>query len=141
LAAQYAPALCIAPDDKEYGVFLNWLYHADATLTFPQAICLRYTQLQPGRADAAVSDYLQFHLGRLRLLDSALQDGREFLVGGRFTVADVCVAYSLYLGQSIVVAGRPMSAAYSAPAQAYLARMAGREGFQRALAAQAQITV
>ena len=31
----------------EYGAYLNWLHHADATLTFPQTIKMRYYFLEP----------------------------------------------------------------------------------------------
>lgn len=33
--------------DPEYGAFLNWLFHADATLTFPQTVVLRCTTPTP----------------------------------------------------------------------------------------------
>ena len=37
----------LQPDHPEYGRYLNWLYHSDATLTFPQTLVLRYTRLEP----------------------------------------------------------------------------------------------
>lgn len=33
----------------------------------------------------------RWYIARLRLLTAALDDGREYLVGGRFTIADICV--------------------------------------------------
>ena len=33
-------SLLLAPDEPDYGAFLNWLFHADATLTFPQTVML-----------------------------------------------------------------------------------------------------
>jgi glutathione S-transferase len=33
-------------DHPEYGDYLNWLFHSDATLTVPQTIVLRYSQLE-----------------------------------------------------------------------------------------------
>ena len=36
-----APFLGVRRSDAGYGEFLNWLFHADATLTFPQAVVMR----------------------------------------------------------------------------------------------------
>jgi glutathione S-transferase len=133
LAVQHDTSLTVRPNETEYARFLNWMYHADATLTFPQAIMLRYTQLQPGRADNAVDDYVQFHIGRLRLLDEVLASGRKYLVENRFTVADICVTYPLYLGQSIIIGGKPLSTLYKPQTLEYLEAMTSRPGFLHAL--------
>ena len=77
--------------DREYGSYLNWIAHADATLTVPQAVVMRYGLFERGRADAAVDDYSRWFVARLRLLNLALNDGRAFLCGGRLTVADIVV--------------------------------------------------
>ena len=34
--------LLVRPAEPDYASFLNWNYHADATLTFPQTLVLRY---------------------------------------------------------------------------------------------------
>ena len=47
-------SLAVAPTESQYGEFLNWMFHADATLTFPQTVVLRYSRQEPGVADAAV---------------------------------------------------------------------------------------
>ena len=74
--------------------YLNWLHRSDATLTFPQTIVLRYTQLEPEerRLKQAVDDYTQWFFARLRSVEQATGD-REFLCAGRFTIADICVGY------------------------------------------------
>ena len=47
LATRYGPSpLAVAPDEKDYGPFLNWLHFGEATLTFPQTLVLRYGQLE-----------------------------------------------------------------------------------------------
>jgi len=41
----WADAADVSPDEGAYGAFLNWMYFSDATLTFPQTLVLRYSQL------------------------------------------------------------------------------------------------
>jgi len=103
LVERYGPTpLRVDVADPEYGAYLNWLYYSDATITFPQTIFLRYTQLEPEerRLPQAAEDYRRFFAGRLRLVEAALAD-REFLCGDRFTIADVCVGYALHLASSL----------------------------------------
>lgn len=130
----YGPAdMLISSNEKDYSLFLNWMYHADATLTFPQAVVLRYSLLEKGRADAAAEDYAKWYIARLRLLDNNLKDGKEFLVGNRFTIADICIAYPLFLGQSLLLNGAKLSSLYQPQTLAYLERMMARPAFQTAL--------
>ena len=43
------------PSEPDWPAYLNWIAHADATLTFPQTVVLRYTFQEQGRADAAAA--------------------------------------------------------------------------------------
>ncbi len=36
----------------------------------------------------------------MQAVNNALSDGRQFLCGDRFTIADICIGYSLALGKS-----------------------------------------
>jgi len=85
----------------QYGDYLNWLHHSDATLTFPQTIVLRYTKLEPEerRQPQVAQDYRKWFLARLRRLDAHI-DTRQYLCDNRFTIADIAVAYALFLGKS-----------------------------------------
>lgn len=47
------PNLTIRENEQDHGAFLNWLFHADATLTFPQSVVMRYGVFEPGIAEAA----------------------------------------------------------------------------------------
>lgn len=123
-------------EHPEYGDFLNWLYHSDATLTFPQTIFLRYTQLEPEdrKQPQVAEDYAKWYLARLRLLDEhLLQDksdlAKEFLCGEQFTIADIAITYALYLGEL-----QGLSKAYAPQTNDYLQRMKARPAFQRAVA-------
>jgi len=119
-------------DHREFGAYLNWLYHSDATLTFPQTIYLRYTSLEPEerRLPQAAEDYRKWYLARLRLLDARVAD-HEFLCDGRFTIADIAIGYALLLGENLGIA-----AGYKPQTHDYLNRLKARPGFLRARAAQ-----
>lgn len=101
---RYGPtAIGMTPDESGYPNYLNWLYMSDATLTFPQTLVLRYTSLEPEgrRPTQVVDDYRAWFLGRLRAVEAATEDGRKFLCGNRFTIADICVGYALHLATSL----------------------------------------
>ena len=44
--------LLVRPAEPDYASFLNWNYHADATLTFPQTLVLRYRDFARRRRPA-----------------------------------------------------------------------------------------
>ena len=100
--AQDTP-LALMPDEPDYWSYRNWLHRSDATLTFPLAIMIRYTRVEPPerRLAQAVEDYKAFFGGRARSIETALEDGREWLCAGRFTIADICVGYAAYLARSL----------------------------------------
>ena len=133
LAKRHGPTdLDVTVDDDCYGEWLNWLYFGEATLTFPQTLVLRYRMLEPPerRLPQAADDYAQWFHSRLRHVERALGE-REWLVGGRFTMADISVGYALLLAKSLKIDnGFPPQVA------AYWERLKAREGFARAKAAQ-----
>jgi len=101
LAEKYGPTdIRVMPDELDYPSYLNWLYHADATLTFPQTVVLRYKLQEPGVADAAVDGYSRWFVSRLKLLETSLE-GKEYLCSDRFTIADICVSYAILLADSL----------------------------------------
>ena len=100
---KYGPSkLEAGKTESRYGNYLNWLYHSDATLTFPQTIYMRYKLFEPGIADNAAIGYRKWFVGRLRLLEKELAT-REYLCSNRFTIADICVGYALYLAKFIKI--------------------------------------
>ena len=119
----------VRPDEDDYWTYRNWLHRADATLTFPLAIMLRYTRVEaPERRLAqAVDDYRAFFGGRSRSIESALADGRKWLVAGRFTIADIAVGYAAFLAQSVGATSE-----LGETTQAWLARCTARPAFLRA---------
>lgn len=119
----------VRSDEADYWTYRNWLHRADATLTFPLAIMLRYTRVESPerRLVQAVDDYRAFFGGRARSIEAALADGRDWLVAGRFTIADIAAGYAAFLAQS-VGASQELGEA----TQAWLARCTSRPAFIRA---------
>jgi len=130
---KYGPtSLTVKSNEAFYGEYLNWLHHGEATLTFPQTVVLRYTLQEPGRADTAAVDYARWFGARQRLLNTALGDGRRYLVGNRFTIADISVAYALYLGTTLKIDGQVLSSRYKPKVKEYMDRMLQRPGYLNA---------
>mgnify|MGYP001177372839 FL=1 len=118
----------LRPDHPEYGDYLNWLFHSDATLTFPQTVFIRYMVQEPperGLQEAA-TDYAKWFHARLRRLNRHLADGREYLVDKRFTIADIDIAFALYLGEVLA-----LDKHYKPQVREYLDRMRARTAFEK----------
>jgi len=136
LAMRHAGGRFALPvDHPDYGAYFNWLVHGEATLTFPQTIYLRYGRLEPSerRQPGVADDYRRWFLARLRLAERALSDGRDHLVGGTFTMADISVGYAIMLALDIGI-----GADLPPHAVAWFDRLSRRPGFQAAKAAQAR---
>ncbi|MCW9034308.1 MAG: glutathione S-transferase family protein [Rhodospirillales bacterium] len=131
LVDTYGPTpLGLKPGDKDYGIYLNWLHRSDATLTFPQTIVLRYGRFEKEerRLPQAVEDYSQWFHARLRCVEDATAE-REFLCADRFTIADICVGYALYLAAEFVGLGE----GFKPNTRKYYEKIKARPAFQRAL--------
>lgn len=122
-------------DEADYWTYRNWLHRSDATLTFPLAIMIRYTRVEPEerRLAQAVEDYKAFFGGRAKSIEAALSDGREWLVAGRFTIADIAIGYAAFLATTLGADDMLGEAT-----QDWLARCTARDGFVRARERQKQ---
>src|SRR4051812_39527245 len=133
LGTRYGPTpLIVSADEPDYGAFLNWMYFSDATLTFPQTLVLRYTELEPEerRSPQVATDYAKWFLGRLRAVEAATGKA-DTLCAGRFTAADITVGYALRLAERIGLAKD-----FGPNAAAWWQRLQARDGYQRAVAAE-----
>jgi glutathione S-transferase len=133
LGTRYGPTpLAVNIEEPAYGAFLNWMYFSDATLTFPQTLVLRYTQLEPEerRNPQVATDYAKWFLGRLRAVEVATGK-TDMLCADRFTAADISVGYALRLAENIGLAKD-----FGPNVAAYWQRLQARDGFQRAVAAE-----
>lgn len=134
LAARHGSDLLVAPDEAEWPEFRQWVLYGEATLQVPMSARARVgrirdqtPEMQAG-LDAVRADIRHSLRMRLELLEHRL-DGRDFLVAGRMTLADISVGYPLFgigkSGQGSLLG--PRSAAYSQ-------RLLSRPAFQRAAA-------
>ena len=115
----------VMPDEPDYPAYLNWLFHSDATLTFPQTVVLRYKLQEPGVADAAVEGYSRWFVSRCKLLETTLND-REYLCSNRFTIADICVSYAFVVAESLGI-----EQAFKPNIKRYTDMLFEREAFKR----------
>lgn len=132
LATRYGPtSLGVSVDEPDYGLWLDWMHRGEATLTFPQTIILRYTELEPAPdLQRVIDDYTRWFLSRLRHVTRALED-RHWLCADRFTTADISVGYSLLLATTL-----GLQIKFSDAVNDYWTRLAGRPGFLSAREAQ-----
>jgi glutathione S-transferase len=133
LATRYGPSpLGVQPNESAYGAFLNLLHFGEATLTFPQAVVLRYSRLEPPerRQPQVAEDYARWFYGRLRAVEAIVSQS-EYVCAGRFTAADISVGYAMLLSQF-----NGLNENLPDAVRAYWARLQARDGFQRADAAQ-----
>jgi glutathione S-transferase len=128
LVTRYGPtSLAVTPDEPAYGSYLNFLMLAEATLTFPQTVYLRYTLLEPDerKLPQAAADYAQWFASRFKAAATLM--GPHYACAERFTAADISLGYAVKLANSIGIA-----AAVPAAAQAYWERLQNRPALQRA---------
>src|SRR5215472_5363363 len=133
LAARHGSDLIVAPDEPERPDFLQWLLYGEATLQAPLSAMahvrrIRNTtpEMQAG-IDAVLSEARHSLSMRVKLLEQRLE-GRDFLVAGRMTLADISVGNPLNMR-------KPDFASLLSPrATAYRERLLARPAFQRAAA-------
>jgi glutathione S-transferase len=98
LAAKHGSPLLVAPGEPERVPFLEWLWYGESTLMTPLSRLGRVASLPvKGEAiDVVLADARESLQVRLKSLEQRLE-GRDFLVAGRLTLADVSVGYPLHL--------------------------------------------
>lgn len=120
--------LVVAPGERDYAAYLDFTYHADATITFPQTVYMRFAMFEKDKGWAEAGDaYAKWFWKRLVKVEQRL-DGREYLCADRFTIADICVGYALILAERVGLDdGVPESL------KKYRGRMKQRHGYRRAV--------
>jgi glutathione S-transferase len=130
LAAKHGSSLLVAPGEPERVPFLEWLWYGESTLMTPLSRLGRVASLPvKGEAiDVVLADARESLQVRLKSLEQRLE-GRDFLVAGRLTLADVSVGYPLHL---IAVFG--IDVPLGTRTAAYRERLRSRPAFMRAAA-------
>ena len=119
--------LAIAPGATDYAEYCDFTYHADATITFPQTVYMRFAIFEKDKGWAEAGEaYAKWFEKRLVKVEQRLE-GREYLCADRFTVADICVGYALILAKSVGLDDRVPESL-----KAYRDRLAARPAFKRA---------
>jgi len=135
LATKHGSPLVVPPNDPERPQFLQWLWYGESTLMTPlsRLNIVRQVERQFERkggpeVDAIIAGARDHVAERLEMLEQRLE-GRDFLVAGRLTLADISVSYPLHLVGMLGVDNLlgPRSVAYRE-------RLRAQPAHQRALA-------
>jgi glutathione S-transferase len=135
LATKHGSPLVVPPNDPERPQFLQWLWYGESTLMTPlsRLAIVRQVERQFERkggpeVDAIIAGARDHVAERLKMLEQRLE-GRDFLVAGRLTLADISVSYPLHLVGMLGVDNLlgPRSVAYHE-------RLRARPAHQRAIA-------
>ena len=119
-----------APGTPESALLLQWSWFAEASLARPLGDMVHHRILkpEPERIPAVVEDGQARAEICLDAVEAALE-GRDYLLGGELTAADIMMGYSLALAQRLEV----LDDRYPNLVE-YLARLEARPGFQIAFA-------
>ncbi len=122
-------SLVVPPNDPERAPYLQWLWFGEATLMLPIALISRLERLKTlgPAAETQLAETREMLAARLNLLEQRL-DGRDFLVAGRLTLADVSVGFPLHAGTVLFGLG-PL---FGSRTKAYFERLRARPTYRRA---------
>jgi len=98
LAARHHSPLLVEPGDPARIEFVQWLWYGESTLMTPLSRLATVSRLERKGPDIdAVMEDARGNVGvRLTGLERRLE-GRDFLVAGRLTLADISAGYPLHL--------------------------------------------
>ena len=131
LAAVHGPTpLAVRPEEPGFADYRQFCWYGEASLTQPLGTILKYSRLEPveRRLPQAVDDARLVFARRLEPVSRRLAEN-DYLAAGRFTLADVSVAYALGFADFLGEAGSFPPAVID-----YRARLAARPAYRRAYA-------
>lgn len=129
LAGRYGPTpLAPPPHDPTFPLYQQFLHLGEAGLAASAYFVIGARRIAPPteRDNWSARQALSVFTTRLGLVTRRLAES-PFMAGEAFTAADISVGYALQLAQG------PAAIPLGEPERAYLARLAAREGYQRAL--------
>ena len=118
------------PLPSAYAEHLQFLHFGEADLATPVGTIFRTRIFSEEKTNATIADQLGQLEKRLAFLDTHLSDGREWVTGERFTIADISIGYAFLLAEFT-----DLEVELPANVAAYWRRVQGRGAYQRALAA------
>jgi glutathione S-transferase len=116
---------CFAPDDPQWPDYLHWMHYAEGSAMLP--LMLQLYTMRLGEAGAPlqprIASEIDNHLGYV----NAHMTGKEFIVGDKFTAADVQMSF-------VCEVGRAFGKLAAFPAlDAYITRMHARPAYKRGI--------
>lgn len=127
-----AKALAVGPlpDPEHYAAHLQMLHFGEADLATPIGTVFRTRVFTGEQTNNTIADQLGQLEKRLAYLDSYLSDGREWVTGERFTIADISIGYAFLLAEFT-----KCEVQLPANVAAYWQRLQARPAYKRSLAA------
>ena len=120
-----------SPDPAAYAEHLQFLHMGESSLMVPISY-LAVTRMKAAEGSKAnfTTDLMEQRLAsRITALEQALGDGRSWITGEHFTIADISVGYALGFAR-----WRDLNALLSPGVTAYLDRIQARPAYRRAAA-------
>ena len=117
------------PESAHYAEHLQFLHFGEADLATPIGTIFRTRVFTGEQTNATIADQLAQLEKRFKFLDDHLADGREWVTGQTFTIADISIGYAFVLLDFTKV-----ECALPANVAAYRERLMARPAFERAMA-------
>jgi glutathione S-transferase len=118
------------PGSASHALYLQWSWFAEATFARPLGEIVNHRRVFGDEASAGVLEEMRDRARIcLRAIDDALE-GRDYLVGGEFTAADIMMGYSVFLAKRVGA----MDEGEFPNVSAYFARLRARPAFASAMA-------
>jgi glutathione S-transferase len=133
IMGKYGPTdLDVGPSDADYARYLQFLHFGEAGMAMygNPLVATKFFCKDEDKRQSWTVDYLKGAMAkRIGFVEEQLGD-RPFIVGDRFTAADISVGYSLGMAKFAADIDLPEKCA------AYVGRLAARPAYQRASAVQ-----
>lgn len=101
LAEQHSPdGLAVEPGSPEYARYLEWIHYAEGSLSFPLNLAIGHFLILPeDKRDPRMQKWAmkEFDKHLAHMAERGLGHGGSFLVADRLTVADIGLAYPLFM--------------------------------------------
>ena len=131
LTSRYGPTpLVVGADEPDFADYLQFIMLGEAGLAAPMSAVVGTRLIMQADSTGPVETMiLDGFKRRLRLVERQLADGREFLVGGRLTLADISVTFPLGIASAVLKLGDDVIPPVVSD---YRRRLYKREAFRRA---------